>query len=341
LPTGDRCAQSPCAEDKSEDPMVDSKTLTQIETLLFERYSNFAAPAGLPMVFILGAPRSGSTLLYQLLINVFGFFYISNWVSTHFFEHPVVGAALDHMLNPHTPVAYSSNHGKTEGLFGPSEASLMFRHWFGGKHPAQRFSAQVLPGKSDHLRLTMQSLYGMTRRPILTKNAWNCFRIRAYVELFPAIQFVWIRRDIAQSAWSDLKARFLRGGPTVWNSATTENYRDIQKLPYWEQVVEQQYEYNEGVAHDLACYAPEQYCEVWYEDICQAPAAGIDRLRENWEHNKLKLGVRAEAPAMFKLSTEESSENSDLKKIREYVFSQEIKFRNHRHTGTKSSPHLN
>jgi hypothetical protein len=299
--------------------MTGAENLTSVEALLFERYALWTEAAALPMVFIIGAPRSGSTLLYQLLINVFDFFYFSNLVNSHFSEYPAVGAALDQILNPREPVAYSSDHGKTEGPFGPSEASLVFRHWFGGEHPAQTQSAQVLLGKSEHLRLTMQSVYRMVGRPILIKNAWNCFRIRALVELFPAIQFVWIRRDIVQSAWSDLKARYLRGGPMVWNSATTANYRDIQQLPYWEQVVEQQYAYNESVALDLVRYAPGRFCEIWYEDVCQRPATEIHRLREQWTRNCLIVDMRAEAPPLFALSMRQRDESDDFAKICDYV----------------------
>ena len=60
-----------------------------------------------------------------------------------------------------------------------------------------------------------------------------------------------------------------RGGPAVWNSATTGNYEEIQKLPYWEQVVEQQYTYANRISNDLSSLLPERYCQVWYEDLCE------------------------------------------------------------------------
>lgn len=305
--------------------------LMPVETLLFERYARETDAATLPMVFILGAPRSGSTLLYQLLINVFGFFYFSNLVNNHLPDYPIVGAALDQLLNPRKPVAYSSDHGKTEGPFGPSEASFVFRHWFGGEHPSQTHSARALSGKSEHLRKTMQSIYGLSGRPILAKNAWNCFRVQTLVELFPSIQFVWIRRDIVQAAWSDLKARYLRGGPTVWNSATTANYRDIQQLPYWEQVVEQQHAYNKSIALDLARYAPGRFCEIWYEDVCRNPATEIQRLREQWARNQLIADMRAKSPLMFSISTSQGDENDDFAKICDYVTHRAGRFYQCRH----------
>lgn len=244
------------------------KSSSIAENLLFERYAGVLHVERLPIVFLLGSPRTGSTLVYQLIVNSFGFYYFSNFVADYFAETPVVGAALERTLNPRNPVSYKSAYGKTDGLWEPSEASAIFTHWFGGGHPSQTVSAVVRPEKELHLIQTMKSIYNLTGRPILVKNAWNCFRIADLVRIFPNAHFVWIRRDIARSAISDLAARYKRGGAEIWNSATPANYLEIQKLPYWAQVVEQQYEYNKAMQKDLSAYAKGRFYEIWYEDIC-------------------------------------------------------------------------
>lgn len=249
------------------------------QTLLFERYATESVEINrLPLVFLLGSPRTGSTLIYQIVVNFFGFYYFSNFVADHFPETPIVGAALERMLSPRNIVPYESAYGKTSGLWEPSEASAIFKNWFGGGHPSQVVSATVIPKKEAHLVLTMQSIYGLTRKPILVKNAWNCFRIADIARIFPNAHFVWIRRDIARSALSDLAARYKRGGPEVWNSATPANYLEIKKLPYWEQVIEQQYEYNNTMQEELPLYASGRYYWVWYEDICASLKAQLQSL---------------------------------------------------------------
>lgn len=252
--------------------------IKKVEELLFQNLSPHVSLDDLPLVFILASPRTGSTLLYQLLINFFDFFYFPNLVNDYFAEFPVVGAALDLLLNPRQPVSYESAYGKTQGYSAPSEGSFIFRNWFGGEHPSQTRSCEVLPGKVTHLISTMKSIYELTGQSVLTKNAWNCFRIQALTQLFPNIHFIWVRRDIALSALSDLEARYRRGGGTVWNSATTANYRDIQKRPYWEQVVEQQYEYNKSIARDLSKFSQGRHIELWYEDVCDHTEAELSRI---------------------------------------------------------------
>jgi len=231
--------------------------MKEIEDFLFECFSQ-----GEPeLIFILGSPRTGSTLLYQALINALQPFYFANMVNDYFSEHPVVGAA---MISLPKEVPYKSAYGKTKDPLGPSEASLTIRNWFGGQHPSQTKSCEVIPEKKGHLLATMRAIYAM-HGPILIKNAWNCFRVKNLSKLFPNSKFVWVRRDIAQSANSDLKARIHRGSPYIWNSATTSNYKEIQKLPYWEQVVEQQYEYNKAIAKDMQ---EVESTKIWYEDLC-------------------------------------------------------------------------
>lgn len=299
-----------------------SASLNTVESLFFERYSRSAEAKDVPIIFILGSPRTGSTLLYQVVVNFFQTFYFSNFIEENFAENPVVGAALDEILNPHILASYESAYGKTKDLWEPSEASQIFRIWFGGKHPSQIKSCTVLAGKKSHLLATLQSIYALTGRVIVTKNAWNCFRIKTLARLFPRAHFFWIRRDISLSALSDLKARIVRGGPTVWNSATTANYKEIQKQPYWEQVVEQQYEYNRSIATDLQQFSHRRFIEIWYEELCDDIEAQLERLRRYFLTQNVSIQFKNTALPVINCSTGNSEADEDYVKIQKYVLQQ-------------------
>jgi hypothetical protein len=282
-----------------------------------------------PILFILGSPRTGSTLIYQVVINFFRTFYFSNFIAEHFADHPAVGAALDETLNPHKPVSYESALGKTNGLWEPSEASLIFRSWFGGEHPSQTESCAVLAGREQHLLASMESISGLAGRMIVTKNAWNCFRIKALATLFPRAHFLWIRRDIGLSALSDLKSRYLKGSPTIWNSATTANYQEIQKRPYWEQVVEQQYEYNCSIEADLKLYSRSQCIEMWYEELCMDLEPQLGRLQRYFAmQNESVQFIDNRLPALSR-SSGKSESDEDYARIRQYIVQHEERFRDH------------
>jgi hypothetical protein len=165
----------------------------------------------------------------------------------------------------------------------------------------------------------MQSIHALTGKVIVTKNAWNCFRIKALAELFPNSHFLWIRRDIALSAVSDLEARYRRGGPMNWNSATTANYLEIQRRPYWEQVVEQQYEYNHSIGLELGTFAPGKYIEVWYEDLCADVRVQLDRLSVFFSSCGLPMTYRDIDVLQFQPSSKASELKDDYAKIVQYI----------------------
>ena len=249
----------------------------EFENHLLNRFGSTVNSEKLPLVFILGSPRTGSTLVYQFLINTFDFFYISNFIDKIYANCPLIGAALDVQLNPRDALPYVSSYGKTESWFEPSEGSLVFRNWFGGGHPSEIKSAKVIPDRQDHMKQSLSAIAGLSNRPLLFKNAWHCFRIPELVRIFSECAFVWIRRDIQASAISDLEARYRRGSAESWNSASPANYHDLLKLPYWEQVVEQQYEYNRTIRLRLSELCPSRFIEIWYEDLCSTPFQAENR----------------------------------------------------------------
>jgi hypothetical protein len=304
-----------------------NKALEKAEELLFKKFSRGMRSGDVPLVFILASPRTGSTLVYQLIINFFNFFYFSNFVNDFCFESPVVGAALDLSIHSRRSVGYRSAYGKTRGLHGPSEASLVFKNWFGGQHPSQTRSCKVKAEKRQHFVLTMKSIHKMTGLPILAKNAWNCFRIQELTSLFQNTHFLWVRRDIIASANSDLEARYRRGDPTVWNSATTTNYLEIQKRPYWEQVVEQQYEYNRCMAHDLSTYSQGQFIELWYENVCERPELELKRLDDYFSNYSFPTKLRNRRIPTFNISSGPSGLENDCAKIVQYVEKNSERFR--------------
>ena len=69
------------------------------------------------MIIILGAPRTGSTLLYQIIVNHFKVWYPANDGTLHMAEKE--------------PVTYDSYHGKTKLPHEPNEGSMMLERWFG------------------------------------------------------------------------------------------------------------------------------------------------------------------------------------------------------------------
>jgi hypothetical protein len=222
-------------------------------------------------IFIVAAPRTGSTFFYQALCLSCRLPYFSNLANDMFPDAPLVGLALQHGIPQ--PRSFRSRYGKTRDLFEPSEASSIMRNWFGGEHPSQTRSAKVLRGKKSHLVKTLacaQNLY--TGLPVVIKNAWNCFRIKSLAQVLPGARFIWLTRDMARAALSDLEARYqTRGDPCAWNSATPANVTELQVLPPEYQVVENQFQFNLAIRQSLSALPKKRWRHISYERFLAKP----------------------------------------------------------------------
>lgn len=293
--------------------------LADLEQIVLNQHASASDASKLPLVFILGSPRTGSTLLYQLMINAFEVFYISNFINDHLATYPALGAALDVQLNPQSAIPYQSSYGKTASLHEPSEGSHVFRNWFGGEHPSQSKSATTLPDKRDHMLHSFAAIHSLTGRPAILKNAWNCFRIKELSKLFPKSVFIWIRRDIKAAAISDLKARKHFGSDQKWNSATPNNYKRIQTLPPYKQVVEQQYEFNTAIQDDIWAHASGRHIELWYEDLCDNLAEQLDHLKMFLTSKYTNLSSKPTPTVELERKQHQENLDEDSKRIISYV----------------------
>lgn len=299
----------------------------QLESELFEKTmesGNVARP-----VFVVCAPRVGSTLMYQALANVFSLNYFSNATNDLFSKTPALGILRESKNKENKYLlSYFSQYGKTSGMRETSEASAIFGNWFGGGHPSELVSADVVSEECGrHMQKTFNAAKLITGLDLVSKNPWNSFRIKSLARYFPEAVFVWIRRSIDASSISDLENRVARGDPNkVWNSATTANYKEIQQQPYFKQVVLQQYHYSSSINESLLSLDRSRVFEVWYEDLCTAPNEVFESLHSGFQ----KCEVAIDNPSFSVLEDIKPSKGvkkdlpEDYKKITDFIMSDDL-----------------
>lgn len=246
-----------------------------------ELFAAHPGPSEAACVFILGAPRTGSTLFYQAFARALDLAFISNRANAETPFHPAVGILASYQARRAESMSeeFESRFGKTEGRNSPSEGSAIFTYWCGGGHPSEEVSAGLLPGRTSHYRRTLSCIEAATGAPLLAKNAWNCFRVKALAEAAPRSAFIWIRRDAAAAAASDLAARYaVHGDPRAWNSATPRNVEVLRQLPPAAQVLENQFEFSRAVSEASGRLAPGRFASLWYEDFLGAPDGEVERI---------------------------------------------------------------
>ena len=304
------------------------------EALQSSLLRTLAGPVGQPSaVFVLGSPRTGSTLLYQAISFGLSLPYIANLTNDYFAETPILGLTMQAGLARHIVPSFRSSFGKTTGLLQPSEGSAVMRTWFGGDHPSQSRSARFVPGARARCEETLAAAFALNARPLVIKNAWNCFRIEDIASMDGKPAFVWIRRDIGDAAKSDLSARYVvQGSNQTWNSATPANVEALRSRPYWEQVVENQFEFNRAVGEALRTLHPGRYIEVWYERFCSDPVGELQRIARS-----IGIATSPSADAISPPGLAEAKDWSlhpgDDERIESYVRGQEARLAPHRFAG--------
>ena len=269
---------APITEEKTESGSTVHE-LDELEKLLLDCLVNGIGDASPETVFILGAPRTGSTVLYQTLCSRLGLPYFSNLTNTYFPHTPIIGLLLQKALP--VEISLTSHFGKTTGDLQPSEASAVMKNWFGGGHPSGLVSTGIVEGKLPHFKTTLSAAETLFGCPLLVKNPWNSFRVKCLAESLPSARFIWLRRDAAAAGKSDLSARYMtKGSPTAWNSATPANVEALQRLPPTAQVVENQNEYNLAIGNGLEDTCTGRWIGVWYDHFCIDPERTLERIRE-------------------------------------------------------------
>ena len=286
------------------------------------------ADARAPAVFVLGAPRTGSTYLYQLCAHRWGLPYLDNLTNEKLWRWPIVGVLYQWLNRSNRRIQFESAYGKTNGPDQPSEGSNTMQWWFGGGHPSQVVSAETLPRREPHLLQTLDAVRRLTGQGLLIKNAWNCFRVRALATRLSNALFLWIRRDIAAASASDLLARYrVQGSPGRWNSATPANLAQLERRHPVEQVIENQFEFHRAIDSALRAHAQGRFATVWYEDLLADPRACLESI----EHSLLQLrcAARHTLPdaAEPRVARQEKLPVGDLPLFEEYLRCNEARLR--------------
>ena len=315
------------------------ETAAGLETELFATAAERPNKVTGGPIFILGAPRTGSTISYQALVAAYGLPYLANLTNQHFAEHPIIGLWLQAGVPIFDRISGQSQFGKVEGAWQPSEASAVMAAWLGSGHPSEVVSARALPEREAHFRRTIDATHRLFGRPLVIKNAWNCFRLPYLRAALPEATFIWIRRDLAASACSDLRARYVvQGDPNAWNSATPRNWGALRARPYWEQVVENQAEFSRAIAEGLVGLPPERWAEIWHEDLCANPEGSLGTLGSTLTALLDLPFVPARIPAIAQEPSEDALDARDSRAIEDYIAANVARFERLRHPSCRSRP---
>ncbi len=209
-----------------------------------EELGNQAVP---PILLIGYAPRSGSTLLSQLLARSGCWNYVSNF-QARFWLAPYHGALLERSIAPRdiSDIPLNSNYGLTPSSSSPSEFSYFWEHWLNLSSADRPHQPHALDHDQwqavDHAALRRQfTLLGsLGTAPWFFKKDWLLLNAQQLLTEFPTAKFLHIRRNVLDVACSIWQARCtVLGSPDNWWAARPERIEELAKLSWPDQIAGQ------------------------------------------------------------------------------------------------------
>jgi len=229
-------------------------------------------------VFIIGAPRSGSTLLYQMITDYFDVGYLSN---LHCLLYPYadkIQSFID-IRRWKKKSNYNSRLGRTYGIFTPCECG---RYWyqFFRREPNWVELKDTNKHFLDRMRKSVIKLVKSYNKPVIFKNLYNTVRLEPIMKALPEAKFIVIKRDIQKNISSIIR---VRKNNNCWLSYKTKNFSELEKLPLKKCLMQ----YCHTIYDEIDKYKNnESFIEISYEILCKEPIKVLNKIQKKLNLNK-------------------------------------------------------
>jgi hypothetical protein len=221
-----------------------------------------------PIYFVIGAPRSGTTLLTQLLAYCFDFGYITN-VAARFWLNPVLGIQFSkEVLGDDVLPSFSSNYANTRNV---SDIHEFGKFWMSHLGLSSSQDVDWMVPIAESASLTLQALRAIQsefNKPIVMKGIYPAY-CHEWLnrEMGGLIRWVHIKRDPVDTCISILDARRkqLKDESEWFGWHIPRRDRDLiySTEPYWQ--IAYQVRYFQNVYDRISGNG------VWLRHLCDDP----------------------------------------------------------------------
>lgn len=242
-----------------------------------------------PTLHVVGVPRSGTTLLYQVVAGGLEVGYVSNLAAV-FWRAPVLGLRLARKVGLHrSGSSFDSSFGRTSGVGEPHEFGYFWNHHL--RYPG----LYALPEGHEEtidwgrLRTVLVNMAHWNGGPMAFKPMLLTWHLERMARELPGTCYVWIRRDRHATALSLLEMRLaLFGSYESWASLRPMGPDWLADEPPWRQVAAQVIALERSLEEGLS-RGGDRVLEVEYEQLCADPASVLEQVRD-------LLGAKGHAP---------------------------------------------
>lgn len=244
-----------------------------------------------PVLLLMGAPHSGTTLFMQWLADSGQWGYPTNVIS-RFYTAPYIGARVQQILIENDiggeisdfkkTSPFTSVLGRTAGALAPHEFWYFWRRFFPLRPDADVMPAEALAGvDTGRMNRELATLEAALEKPLALKAMLLNWHIPFLDAAFDRVLFVNLKRDPAYVVQSILAGRRRYfGTEDLWYSFKPPEYAWLKDRPPVEQVAGQVHFIREATEAGMAQVAPARSWTLQYEDFCRDPSAAWTMLAE-------------------------------------------------------------
>ena len=231
-----------------------------------------------PPIFVLGPPRSGTTLLYDVMAARFRFAYLSN-AANRLWRTPAAATFVARRAIRNYRGVFESRYGHISAWGAPNEGGAVWRSWYDETIPLdERDHPRADP---NVIRDTIGAVSHILEAPFLSKNVMHSMHVRFLDMLFPGCLFIEVRRDDLDTAKSILRLRAeeSRGDLSTWRSIRPPGHEPFLSATPATQVCAQILLTRQRIESDVARVGERRRWVVHYERLCRDPLGVMEDLR--------------------------------------------------------------
>jgi hypothetical protein len=248
--------------------------------IAFQRAERRSIAAGrqsdLPLIFVVGAPRSGTSLIYQVLAHCLDVSYFTN-VDAMFRRSPITAARVFGSRSRRRSARFRSFFGQTAGLTAPNDGFHVWNRFLGTDRYAT--PARLSDPVSRQMATFFNAWLSTFGKPLLNKNNRNTDGVELLASHLPNAYWIAVRRDPFFVAQSLILARAeVQGSKNVGWGLRSRSSQSSDPLGYVDDVCDQITEIDKKLAQATSALDPGRIQEIRYEDFCRNPTEHVQRL---------------------------------------------------------------